>query len=660
MTYQNINQYVFSKVFLKPAIEISDISLTSDEKDFNEEVVFSTDVIGANDGNVLPININLDFSGSAQPLDITYYGPYPYNNILISKNYYNLENYSRSFLESSCFSSETICDIGLTGIDNGLISGMTGNSISYTMGLLTGNSMFDRYSYDRRFKMFQVRSFVRELGSYFSGITAATDYGVVSFDENPYGRYHELYGSFYQGFYKLFGYDYEVLPTRYHKGWTVEMLLRPRVSNDYLPTVGETTLNEYYPSNKNIFFYMGARAEDKFYHPADYVLTGTSSGYTPVTQTSKDLETCACSNTAVTNSDCITVYPETGQTNVHKINYFEKPKVSCETVTDPIHNPLDDSMSNALAVMFSGNPLNPNVCVRVLKLTGDCVTSGSCFDTGQTYSSGYTIQTYCSTSRIYDSCTGTTWIEYPHWVQLNVSFERNMYLDECDLYWRGGIGNLTHSAYTASMASNSVSLVRPPVTHDNLPEEQIEIVALDREWIDELYYRLGKLTIYINGKKFFVIDNFEEVIPRPFNDRKERQVGVPFNISWGGGTQGLHENLVLSALTTGNTFTYQQDPQLFPDYILDQTSLSGLNTNILIEQYFAGSFEGAVSQFRMYSKPLSVPEVQHNFRILKNNFGLLDLFCGNCDYTPTTLYLSTEDDNILTTESGDQIYTNII
>jgi hypothetical protein len=660
MAYQNINQYVFSKVFLKPAIEISDISLTSDEKDFNEEVVFSTDVIGANDGNVLPININLDFSGSAQPLDITYYGPYPYNNILISKNYYNLENYSRSFLESGCFPNETICDIGLNGIDNGLMSGMTGNSISYTMGLLTGNSMFDRYSYDRRFKMFQVRSFVRELGSYFSGITAATDYGVVSFDEYPYGKYHELYGSFYQGFYKLFGYDYEVLPTRYHKGWTVEMLLRPRVSNDYLPTVGETTLNEYYPSNKNIFFYMGARAEDKFYHPADYVLTGTSSGYTPVTQTSKDLVTCACLNTAVTNSDCISVYPKQGTTNIHKINYFEKPKVSTETVLDPIHNPLEDSMSNALAVMFSGDSLNPNVCVRVLKLTGDCVTSGSCFDTGQTYSSGYTIQTYCSTSRIYDSCTGTTWIEYPHWVQVDVSFERNMYLDECDLYWRGGIGNLTHSAYTASMASNSVSLVRPPVTHDNLPEEQIEIVALDREWVDDLYYRLGKLTIYINGKKFFVIDNFEEVIPRPFNDRKERQVGVPFNISWGGGTQGLHENLVLSALTTGNTFTYQQDPQLFPDYILDQTSLSGLNTNILIEQYFAGSFEGAVSQFRMYSKPLSVPEVQHNFRILKNNFGLLDLFCGNCDYTPTTLYLSTEDDDILTTESGDEIYTKII
>jgi hypothetical protein len=616
MAYQNINQYVFSKVYLKPAIEISDISLTSDEKDFNEEVVFSTDVIGANDGNVLPININLDFSGSAQPLDITYYGPYPYNNILISKNYYNLENYSRSFLESGCFSSETICDIGLTGIDNGLISGMTGNSISYTMGLLTGNSMFDRYSYDRRFKMFQVKSNVRELGSYFSGITAATDYGVVSFDEYPYGRYHELYGSFYQGFYKLFGYDYEVLPTRFHKGWSVEMLLRPRVSNDYLPTVGETTLNEYYPNNKNIFFYMGTRAEDKFYHPADYQLTGTSSGYTPVTQTSKDLETCACSNTAITNSDCITVYPKTGQTEIHKINYFEKPKVVCEMVTDPIHNPLDDSMSNALAIMFSGNPLNPNICARVLKITGDCTTSGSCFDTGQTYTSGYTIETYCSTSRIYDSCTGTTWVEYPHWVQVDISFERNMYLDECDLYWRGGIGNLTHSAYTASMASNSISLVRPPVTHYDLPEEQIEIVSLDREWIDDLYYRLGKLTIYVNGKKFFVIDNFEEVIPRPLNERKERQVGVPFNISWGGGTQGLHENLVLSALTTGNTFTYQQDPQLFPDYILQQTSLSGLNTNILIEQSFAGSFDGAISQFRMYSKPLSVPEVQHNFRIL--------------------------------------------
>ena len=91
-------------------------------------------------------------------------------------------------------------------------------------------------------------------------------YEVVS-KYSPYeGRYHELYGGFYQGFYKLFGYDYEIFPERMNRGWSVEMLLKPRLVNEYIPTSGETTLNKIYPQNKNIFFYLGARAENKFYH----------------------------------------------------------------------------------------------------------------------------------------------------------------------------------------------------------------------------------------------------------------------------------------------------------------------------------------------------------------------------------------------------------
>jgi hypothetical protein len=40
-----------------------------------------------------------------------------------------------------------------------------------------------------------------------------------------------------------------------------------------------------------------------------------------------------------------------------------------------------------------------------------------------------------------------------------------------------------------------------------------------------------------------VINGFEEIIPRGLNTEKEKQLGVPFNISWGGGTQGLRESL---------------------------------------------------------------------------------------------------------------------
>jgi hypothetical protein len=67
-----------------------------------------------------------------------------------------------------------------------------------------------------------------------------------------------------------------------------------------------------------------------------------------------------------------------------------------------------------------------------------------------------------------------------------------------------------------------------------------------------------------------------------------------------------------------------------PNQTLSGTSLSALTTNILIEPTFGGSFDGAISQFRMYTEPLSYPEVIHNFDILKNPFLLFDYGCPDC------------------------------
>ena len=112
-------------------------------------------------------------------------------------------------------------------------------------------------------------------------------------------------------------------------------------------------------------------------------------------------------------------------------------------------------------------------------------------------------------------------------------------------------------------------------------------------------------------------------------------MGVPFNISWGGGTQGLHENLVFSAMPETLCGEYIQDPELFPDNILSGTSLSGLSTNIILEKYFAGTFDGGISTFHMYAKPLSVPEIQHNARILYDEYNLLNPYCLNCEIPNT-------------------------
>lgn len=156
MSQQNINQYNYKKWFITQHKPIFDISLASDERDYNEEVVFSTKLIGENDGNRLPIHFDLNNSGSSQMMTINY-GDYFSANTLVSLNYYNPKNE-----DLSCFTATTLCDIGLTGIDNGLSTQISGDTLYYTMGLFTGDSKWDRFHFDRRLKLIPVTSNTNE------------------------------------------------------------------------------------------------------------------------------------------------------------------------------------------------------------------------------------------------------------------------------------------------------------------------------------------------------------------------------------------------------------------------------------------------------------------------------------------------------------------
>ena len=630
MAQQNINQYNFNKWYIKPVRKIFDICLASDERDYNEEVVFSTDLIAQNDGNRLPIYFDLNNSGSSQQFEIQY-GQFLSADTLVSLNYYNPEN-----VDLNCLTASTLCDIGLTGIDNGLVPQMTGETINYTMGLFTGSSKWDRYYYDRRQKLINITGYTNPPNERFSGNTLETVYNMVSVELGSVGYYNQLYGGFYQGFFKLFGYDYETFPTRTNEGWTVEMLLRARQEDQYVPTSGQTTLNTVYPENKNTFFYFGTRAENKFYHHASGSPV-SDSGYTRVTSVLEGcLKTCACSNTGVTNSRCVEVYEPLVLTPQHDTSC----NCGCNATTEVPNedkDPLYDSMSNSFSLRLSGDPANPKVCVKVLTYTGGCVTTGTCPTTGITYETGYTITEYCSTNQIFDFCATNNpdYLNKEHWFLVDCVWERSTYYDTCDLYYRGGLGLISDTYYVDSLSQNTVLLIEPPITSEgSAPAQQVEIVNLNERWLIERSDRLGALKIFVNGKLFLVVNGFEEVIPRALNTDKEKQQGVPFNISWGGGTQGLRESLTFTGCPTTLTgLTYMQDPEVMPNQTLSGSSYSALTTNILIEPTFGGSFDGAISQFRMYTEPLSIPEIIHNFDILKAQFSLFDFRCPNCSDT---------------------------
>ena len=701
MAYQNINQYVSQKYRINLAYDSMDMSLASDEADYSEEVVFSPFIIAETYGKKLPININIDDPYTVQQLNLTY-KHYNENNVFISQNYYNPNNEN-----INCFTAGTSCDIGLTGIDNGLVNKMTGETLNFTEGIFEDSVKFDRLHYDRRFKMIQVTGYT---GTYnkFSGVTGQTLYEVVSKEDPTAGLYHELYGGFYQGFYKLHGYDYEIFPERMTKGWSVEMVLKPRLTDDYPLLPNETTLNKIYPQNKNTFFYLGTRAENKFYHHADGH-PNCYTGYTRVTTPLADcLQTCACCDKRITNSRCLYVYPPRSKDGKHDphVNYgcdkcgglkdlkltcgcgcgdspcetcgWECQTHNCGTIIEPTptptptpsatatcqipepvctptctpcvtceecvdcktsgftsiedtceKDPLWDSLSNAISLKLCGDPKNPSIGVKVLRFTGDCETTGTCV-TGQTFVTGYTIQEYCSPP-IYPRCQqeNPSWLDLEHWFQVDVIWCRYTNLDFCDLKYFGGLADITEVKHLESLANNAVSLIAPPYTHKGEFGETIEIIQLNDKWLLDKKHRLGRLKIYVNGKPIYTLENFEEVIPRALNTDKEKQLGVPFNISWGGGTQGLHENLTFSSCS-GLTDNYIQDPELFPNNILSGTTLSGISTNILLEQNFGGTFDGGISQFRMYVEPLTGDEVKHNFSLLKDKFRMFDPDCPDC------------------------------
>jgi len=449
MAYQNINQYNFRRWGIRPVNEITDICLASDEKDYDQEVIFSPLLIGEEDGNRMPFKFDINSSGTT----ISQRGPRTFDNdTIVSENYWNPDDIDPNF----CPKTADLCDVGLTGIDNGLVKEMSGETIQITTGLYTSNTdKYSRYKYDRRMKLHPITGFTTTQNrlwnddSYDYNLNYATDGGSV-------GYFARLNGGFFQGFYKIPGYDYQVFPQRPSLGWTAEFMLRYRWTGNT-----DVGLNNRYPDNKGTFFYMGARAENKFYHYADGHPKG-DTGYTRVTSGLTCMHTCGCASSANTASTCLHVYQISGGTSTNcncgcpcsctvNAKYDEK-------------DPLYDGVSNGLSLRLSGDTGNPRLCIKTYTITGGCESSGNCL-TGLTYTTGTSVTEWCSTRGIFDDCKNTPYINLEHWVQIDAVFQRNEWLDTCDLWEKGGLGLLVDTIFTATPANNSVSLIEPPLTH---------------------------------------------------------------------------------------------------------------------------------------------------------------------------------------------------
>lgn len=141
-------------------------------------------------------------------------------------------------------SDDILYNIGITGVDNGFIKydrDRIGND--EFLELFTGSTL-DLATYGDKF-------FVTEVG----GNNMLFQYPLEKMD-----GYTAFKGGFYQGFFKAHGHEYQTLPHLIKNEWNFSFTLRRR---DY--ETHANTLNKRYPDNAGTFFYIGTRAENKFW-----------------------------------------------------------------------------------------------------------------------------------------------------------------------------------------------------------------------------------------------------------------------------------------------------------------------------------------------------------------------------------------------------------
>jgi len=470
----------------------------------------------------------------------------------------------------------TLDTIGITGIDNGLVTfdRMAGDITNQALLSALTSSVLTIPSGDTRFVMNRVTGMTEQYVYPIDVIPASAG--------NAVGAYAQLCGGFYQGYYKLDGYDYQVLPNRFPRGWVSELWLNK--SDSICSGTTGTTLNDDYPDNKGMFFYIGTRAENKFWTVFGGLDSGCTSECTiPVGCTGTPTEWCTVPKEneivladghplspplivfrTITNGFMIYNQGEGGHTH-YGISYPAGKKAPWRgsvvwTATtleqSDFRNPFQvywqasNSCSGGTGSNGGSTVSNYTGATKpdlTLDVNADIIDNAIGFRIKDDGSIGYRLLTYTG------ACSGDTYISG---VTITEEYSAS--------------GTVSGNVWT--------NVAIRFYAYETYDECQLELG--DR--------RLGWLGIYVNSKLKVWVNDFLEIVPRRLHDDKNKQVGVPYNISVGGGSQGLLESMTFDG----------QDP-----------SDLGLN----IEQNFAGTFIGNISQFKFYACDLDWTEIENNY-----------------------------------------------
>lgn len=545
------------------------------------------------------------------------------------------EVYSKTTWADAINNDTKMNDIGLTGIDNGFITYRKDRISNIDFFNIYTGTTYTLQAEDLRFFMSPV-----------SGNTRMYKYPMeVNQDEK--GKYFSMKGGFYQGFYKLHEMDYQTLPYFIEDEWNMSFQLRRRSDYQveaqtlnnlhpenngiffYMGTRSENKFWDLYNqvNDKSEFLIPSAVSDDYFEdwdlqaHSDEYLkyLADEVSAY----YADSYMEPEAVKDTGyawdpeywdhdieLSKIDVLTSLgyelDKKGYYELHTNNKFLFFNRTCTGFT--VNN--WDSSENDYTYNSCKNEITPNEnpTTPEILLTG---RTSSCkenkFITYNRTCTGKTVNNVHKGCFVVTGKTGSGYYEY----EMDEYSPYDIYKDIKNNSFALRIDENGAIGYKYGMLDCD-----EPIHHYKVNEEysKTNMVPFD-QWVDvhvkfkilnptykdcikivdgvktvqkvptHIGERKMRIYIYVNGYLIFISKELPEFKFRGLDDVYQKQEGVPFNISLGGGTQGLLE-------------TISKDYYRIPEYRLP------------IETNFAGTFLGDIRYFRFYDCFMDLPTIR--------------------------------------------------
>ena len=515
------------------------------------------------------------------------------------------------FWDNATVTEYELTNIGFTGLDNGLLP--------FRRDIVTNAEFLEIYQNSK----YTIGEYGANL--VFHPVSGGTNQYVYPYAYDVEKKVLKLNGGFLQTCFETQCEKYRILPDKLDngEGLCFEFVLKPIKDDD----TDNSTLNKKYPNNKGIFFYIGTRAENKWVYL--YEKDDISISYDDYIEDAEINKDTFLLDVFLDMSIPNDLFDEDNTVDgFSNSNVFENDDF-LELIEDEFDfglisenklqnndNLIIDEIVNESEVIFDSEYVSNEInIIDFIYRVDDTFTIGV-YEYYKDYSNPFLLLNRTCDGFNVNSWSKDTFIRY---VGIRNTFNENLFLlmnRTCTGYTVNNIDELKtqydkkYDVYK-DLYENALSF---RITDDGeigykylvkdctqTPTYKIEegyskkgIVKLDEWHVINVkitaYYNDMILRFYVNGKLIFISKPLPKLNLRELDDLYEKQECVPFNISLGGGTQGLSETIL-------------------PNYMLDPYRLYPL------EKHFGGSFIGEIKSFKIYNELVNYENILNNFII---------------------------------------------